>query len=58
MASVGTPAAANWLIYDATVAANDSTFITVGVALAAGDVIRVSSSANTVTFTAMVAEIS
>jgi hypothetical protein len=58
MGSAGTPAAANWLVYDATVAANDTTFLTVGASLDASKFVRVSSSANTVTFTAFVSEIS
>ena len=58
MSSAGTPAAANWIVYDATVAANDSTFLTIGASLDAGKFIRVSSSANTVTFAAFVSEIS
>lgn len=57
MTSAGTPAAANWLVYDATVAANDTTFLTVGFTLDAGKFIRASSSANTVTFTAFYSEI-
>ena len=56
--SAGTPGASEWLVYDATVAANDSTFLTVGASLDAGKFVRVSSSANTITFTAFVSEIS
>jgi hypothetical protein len=58
MGSAGTPAAANWLAYDATVAANDTVFITAGIALGNTQFIRVSSSANTVTFSAYVSKIS
>lgn len=58
MSTAGTPAAANWVIYDAVVAGNDSVFLTVGIALANSQFIRVSSSANTVTFQAFVSEIS
>jgi hypothetical protein len=58
MGSAGTPAAANWLVYDTTVAANDTTMITVGSTLGNSQFVRVSSSANTVTFTAFVSEIS
>lgn len=58
MGSAGTPAAANWLIYDATVPGNDTVFITAGIALGNTQYIRVSSSANTVTFSAYVSEIS
>ena len=58
MGSAGTPAAANWLIYDATVPGNDTIFLTAGVVLGNTQFIRVSSSANTVTFSAYVSEIS
>jgi len=58
MGSAGTPAAANWLVYDAPVAANDTFFLTAGVTLGNTQFIRVSSSANTVTFSAYVSEIS
>ncbi len=58
MGSAGTPAAANWLSYDTVVAANDTTTITAGLTLTAGQYIRVSSSANTVTFSAYYAEVS
>lgn len=53
----GTPAAANWIVYDATVAANDTVFLTAGITMNINQVIRVSSSANTVTFSAYVSEI-
>jgi hypothetical protein len=56
--SPGTPVANEWLIYDATVAANDTIFLTVGIAISASRFIRISSSANTVTFSAFVSEIS
>jgi hypothetical protein len=58
MGSAGTPAAANWLVYDATVQANDTVALTLGVTLGNTQYIRVSSSANTVTFNAFVSEIS
>ncbi len=51
------PAAADWLVYGTTVAANDTTFLTIGVSLPAGTFVRVSSSANTVSFTAFISEI-
>lgn len=57
MGSAGTPAAANWLVYDAVVAGNDTIFLTVGLALGSSQFVRVSSSANTVTFSAYVSEI-
>ena len=56
--TAGTPAASEWIVYDASVAANDSVFLTVGACLNAGKVVRVSSSATTVTFAAFVSEIS
>ena len=58
MESAGTPAAANWLVYDATVAGNDTILLTAGIALGNTQFVRVSSSANTVTFSAYVSEIS
>lgn len=58
MASAGTPAAANWIVYDATVQGNDTVCLTLGVTLGNTQYIRVSSSANTVTFNAFVSEIS
>lgn len=56
--TAGTPGASEWLVYDASVTANDSVCLTLGVCLDAGKYIRVSSSANTVTFSAFVSEIS
>lgn len=56
--TAGTPGASEWLVYGATVAANDTVALTLGVCLDAGKYIRVSSSANTVTFSAFVSEIS
>ena len=53
----GTPSASEWTVYDATVDANDTIFLTVGISLDALKFIRVSSSASTVTFTAFVSEI-
>ena len=58
MASAGTPSAADWRIYDATAPANDTVTLTLGIVVDAGDYVRVSSSANTVTFFASVSEIS
>lgn len=56
--TAGTPGASEWIVYDALVAANDSTFLTVGATLDTGKFLRVSSSANTVTFSAFLSEIS
>lgn len=58
MGSAGTPSASNWLVYDSVVAGNDTIFLTAGVTLGNSQFIRVSSSANTVTFSAYVSEIS
>ena len=54
----GTPRANEWLVYDAILPPNDSIILTLGVCLDAGKYIRVSSSADTVTFSAFVSEIS
>ncbi len=58
-ATAGTPDAANgeFLVYDATVAANDTLTLTLGVVLDASKYIRVSSSATTVNFSAFLTEI-
>ena len=56
-ASASNPSASNWLVYDATVAGNDAIFLTVGATIGNSQFIRVSSSANTVTFSAFVSEI-
>lgn len=55
--TAGTPGASEWLVYNATVGASDTVFLSVGAALEAGKFIRVSSSADTVTFQAFVSEI-
>jgi hypothetical protein len=46
----------NALVYDSTVPANTTSFLTVGVALTAADVLTVRSSASDVVFTAFVNE--
>lgn len=58
--AAGDPLIANgeFLVYDATIPANDTIALTLGIALDTGKYIRVSSSANTVLFTAFVSEIS
>ena len=56
--SAGTPTASQWLVYDASVPANDTVFLTVGISLSANRFLRVSSNANTVAFTAFVSEVS
>ena len=57
MGSAGTPAAANWLVYDASVAANDTICMTLGITIGNTQFIRVSSSATTVTFSGYISEI-
>jgi glucose-6-phosphate dehydrogenase assembly protein OpcA len=52
-----TLAAKHYIAYDAKVAANDTTFITVGATLGAGDVITVYESAADITFNAFGSEI-
>lgn len=56
--SATTPAAADWLIYDGTVPANDTLFLSIGATITEGTLIRVSSSSSTVSFQAFVSEIS
>lgn len=56
MGSAGTPGASEWLCYDTVVASNDTTTLTLGLVIEAGQYIRVSSSANTVAFSAHYAE--
>jgi hypothetical protein len=58
MDSAGTPSASDWIIYDASIYANDSYFLTVGFTIGQNQFIRVSSTDNTVTFNASVLEIS
>ena len=48
----------HYIAYDSTVAANDTTFITVGITLAATDVITVYASSANLTFNAFGSEIS
>ena len=54
----GTPAASEWIVYDGVVAAKDTIFLTVGATVQSSRFIRVSSSANSVTFNAFISEIS
>lgn len=56
-ASASNPSASNWIVYDAPISANDSVFLTFGMALGNSQFVRVSSSANTVTFSAFISEI-
>lgn len=56
-ATEGTPGASEWLVYDAVIAANDTVALTLGVTMDASKYLRVSSSADTVTFSAFLSEI-
>jgi hypothetical protein len=47
----------HWIVYGATVAASDSTALTMGITLASGDVIRVWASSATLSFSAFGSEI-
>lgn len=58
MPTEGTPSAEHWIVYGASVPANETIFLTVGLSIPASRFIRVSSSANTVTFAASVSELS
>lgn len=50
--------AKHWIVYGATVAASDTTALTLGLTLAAGDLIRVYASTATLSFSAFGSEIS
>lgn len=50
-------AAKHWIVYGATVAASDSTVLTMGLTLAAGDKIQVYGSTNTLSFSVFGSEI-
>lgn len=56
--TAGTPGASEWLVYDATVAGNDTIALTLGVTLGNTQYIRVSSSSASCNFTAFISEIS
>jgi hypothetical protein len=58
MDSAGTPAAQDWIVYDTTIPGNDTVFLTAGLTMQANQVMRVSSSATTVTFSAYISELS
>lgn len=51
-------AAKHWIVYGATVAASDSIMLTLGITLAAGDVIRVYASSANMSFSAFGSELS
>jgi hypothetical protein len=55
--SVSPAAAKSWIVYGATVAASDSSILTVGLTLATGDQIRVYASTANLSFSAFGSEI-
>lgn len=57
MDSAGTPAQQDFIAFNSTIAANDTSFITVGITMSNSQHIRVSSSANTVSFIAFISEL-
>jgi hypothetical protein len=57
-AADGTTLNKHWVVYGATVAASDSTMLTLGITLAAGDVVRVYSSIDSLAFSVFGSEIS
>jgi CDP-diglyceride synthetase len=58
MGSAGTPGNSEWVAFGALVPANDTIALTIGVTLGNSQFVRVSSSANTVAFSAYISEIS
>ena len=56
-ATEGTPGADEFLVYDASVAGNDTVALTLGITMDASKYLRVSSSANTISFSAFLSEI-
>lgn len=56
-AADGSTAAKHWIVYGATVAASDSIMLTLGVTLAAGDLIRVYGSSANISFAAFGSEL-
>lgn len=57
-AADATTASKHWIVYGATVAANDSIMLTLGLTLATGDVVRVYGSSANLSFSAFGSEIS
>ena len=53
-----TPTATDWLVCDSYAAANDTTFLSVGIVLTAGQRLKISSGANTMTFMCFISEVS
>ena len=56
-AADGSTAAKHWIVYGATVAASDTTALTLGLTLASGDVIRVYASSANLSFSAFGSEL-
>ncbi len=56
--TAGTPGSDEWLVYDASVAGNDTVALTLGITMDASKYLRISSSANTCNFSAFLSEIS
>ena len=54
----GSTAAKHWIVYGATVAANDTTSLTLGLTLAAGDKVQIYGSTANLSFSAFGSEIS
>lgn len=54
----GSTAAKHWIVYGATVGGSDSTALTLGITLAAGDTVRVFASTANLSFSAFGSEIS
>lgn len=52
------PTATDWLVYDSYAAANDSTFMSVGIVLTAGQRLKISSASNSLTFMCFMSEVS
>jgi hypothetical protein len=57
MGAAGTPSSSEWIVYDGTVSANDTVFLTIGATIEPSKFVRISSSATTVTFAAFISEI-
>src|SRR6056300_988008 len=55
--TAGTPGSDEWLVYDASVAGNDTVALTLGITMDASKYLRISSSANTCNFSAFLSEI-
>jgi hypothetical protein len=56
--AAGSTLAQHWIVYGATVDASDSTMLSLGITLAAGDTVRVFASTATMSFSAFGSEIS